>query len=125
MLFGHLNVRSLHRCVDELWDWVHFVPANSKVLILCSETWLKDGICDGMVAIEGLKRFRMDRRGNGGGVVFTAQMELTVGEGWILKGMGLKLFGLRSRPAERSHSWSAPSITLQTVANSSSRCSQT
>ena len=56
------------RCVDKLRDWVHSVPVNSKVLILCSETWLKELISDGMVAIKGLKFFRMDRRGNGGGV---------------------------------------------------------
>ena len=124
MLFVHPNVRSLHQCVDELGDWVHSVPVNSKVLISCSETWLKDEIYDGMVAIEGLKLFRMDRRGNGGGVSVYCS-ELTVGEGWILKVMGLKLSGLRPRPAERSHSWSAPSIVLQTVANNSLRCSLT
>lgn len=49
MLFMHLNVSSLHRCVDELRDWVQLEPVNSKVLILCSETWLKEGICDGIL----------------------------------------------------------------------------
>ena len=69
MVFGHLNVRSLSQCVDELRDWASAASEKGgKVFLSCSESWLNEGILDGFVSIHGLRLFRRNRGAHGGGV---------------------------------------------------------
>ena len=66
-LFCHLNVRSLHRCFDEIHD--HITPIrDGKLFLSLSETWLDPKLPDGVVSIPGYCLFRRDRGGRGGGV---------------------------------------------------------
>ena len=54
----HLNIRSLYDTIDQLRATLY----NSSVnVITLSETWLRKGVSDSMIKIEGYRTFRLDR----------------------------------------------------------------
>ena len=79
-LFCHLNVRSLLRCFDEIYD--HIAPIRAgKLFLSLSETWLDPKLPDGVVSILGtecLEGIGVDVEGVW---PFTALMALGAGGG--------------------------------------------
>lgn len=65
IIIGHLNVRSILNCFNELKDIV-----SDFDIFAISETWLDDSVLSETISISGYSFFRSDRQGRGGGVAF-------------------------------------------------------
>ena len=90
--FGHLNVRSLSCCVDELRNWVSVaLERGDKVFLFCSEMWLNEGIPDGLVSIQGLRLLRKDRSTLGGDVAVYCSEDVNCVRRMDLKRNGLEV----------------------------------
>lgn len=74
-LLGHLNVRSLNTCFDELCN---YICENSFDIFCLTETWLNSNYDSEYFNIPGYTFLRRDRDGRGGGVaIYTKKICLS------------------------------------------------
>ena len=71
LIFGQVNIRSILKISEtgsRLDELKHFMSENKICILALTETHLGDSIDDDVIAIDGFKLFRKDRKKGAGGL---------------------------------------------------------